>query len=265
MSVVISFAKRAMSRVLPRSAIHSLRRYLGPYLMRRELEPAEFAILKALIEPGSLLIDVGANHGIYTYFFSLSAPPSCKIISIEPIASTFAVLQSNVNRLSLRNVEPIRCAASSEPRLVTFEIPDTSDGLEAHYLARVKYSDNTSPTGNEHQVEAKRLDDIATDAKLVVSLIKMDVEMHELEALRGAQRILADDCPALYIEIQPDLRFKHSQRDDIIALLKETGHSPYWYDHPELRHWTEADSPLDYFFLTDKHLARIRSAGIDVR
>jgi FkbM family methyltransferase len=215
-------------------------------------------VIRHLLQRAERVVDAGANMGVYTLFLARYAPRDCEVVSIEPIPPTFDLLKSNVTSLGLRNVRLINLALSDTSREVLMEIP-----ADEHGLARIRFMEKASQRGwSTYTVPARKLDDILPADGQNVSLLKIDVEMHELECLRGARETIRSQRPAIFIEIQPDLRNKESQRDAIVRFLKEEAYLPYWYDHAMLRLWNGQSNVLDYFFLTAAHLEALRSAGV---
>ncbi|MCI0682532.1 MAG: FkbM family methyltransferase [Gemmataceae bacterium] len=234
------------------------------YALRREPAPPEFVVLRHFIEPGCLVVDAGANIGLFAKFFSHYGPQT-EVLCIEPIPTTFALLKNNVAALGLHNVRLVSCALSDHGHTVVMEIPEDPSGNALHALARVKYSDPSKPPLRSHfTVEARTLDDVLANETRRVCLVKCDVEMHELETIRGARELLRRDHPALYIEIQPDFPTKKSQLPAIIELLTPEGYSPFYFVNNQLVAWTAGATPLDIFFLTDEHLRRLAPHGIAV-
>jgi FkbM family methyltransferase len=257
--------KRGLKRVvalLPASLRHRIRKRYSRFALARETEPPEFSVLRHFIDDECIVVDAGANVGLYTRFLSQHGRQS-EVWSVEPIPTTFDLLRSNVQALGMRNVRLIPHALSDRSQSVVMEIPETA-GEPVHYLARIKYSDATKPPLRDHVVvETRTLDSLVDGDRRRVCLIKCDVEMHELEMLTGAMAVLRRDHPAIYAEIQPDFRTKRSQRDDIIRLLAPEGYSPYWYDGGVLRRWTpRTGDVLDLFFLTAGHLRRVGQRGV---
>lgn len=256
----VTALKRQIGR-LPASWQLAARKMYYRYSIPREPEPREFGIIRHLISDGTLIVDGGANIGIYTTWFARHARPGCVVLSIEPIPKTFDILQATVSTLRLSRVRTVQCALSDESRRVTMEVPADSNGSEALALARIRFTDRAKPPLSMHEVEAIPLDTLVAGDGRPVSFIKYDVEMHELEAITGSLAVIRRDHPALFVEIQPDLRHKRSQRDDIIALLRPEGYRAFWYDGRLVRRWRPSDAVLDYFFLTPEHTARLQTAG----
>jgi FkbM family methyltransferase len=227
--------------------------------IRREQEPSEFAVIRHLVQGAQRIVDAGANMGVYSVFLARHAPSDCEIISIEPIPRTFAMLKSNVASLGLSNVKAVNVAVTDVPRTLVMEIPD-----DEHGLARVRFSESVTPTLSRFEVKAVRIDDLVPQDRRGLSFLKVDVEMHELECLRGALDSIRRYHPAIFVEIQPDLAKKRSQRDDIIAMLAAEGYGTYSFDSTKIRRWNGDAKVLDYFFLTASHLEQLQAAGLEI-
>src|SRR5262245_7043782 len=150
------------------------------------------------------ILDADANIGIYSLFLSRHAGPDAKVVSIEPIPTIYAILQSNLASLKTHNVHTLRCALSDQHRRMVLEVSSDEHSCEVYYLARIKFSDQGQPVSSSHEVEAHPLDDVLPGDGRRVCFIKYDVEMHELEAITGSLGIIRRDHPAIYAEIQPD-------------------------------------------------------------
>jgi FkbM family methyltransferase len=260
----IKLALQRCVSLLPGRLQHQIRKAYARYTLARESEPQDFGVLRHLIEEGYAVVDAGANYGIYTKVFSECG--SSQVISIEPIPSTFDILRANVNALGLRNVRLFQCALSDRSGTVTMEMPEDQRGRGIHYLARIKYSDaSCPPAGSSYSVPARTLDEIVAETGLKISLIKCDVEMHELEVLSGARTLLRLDAPAIYVEIQPDFKTKKSQRPEILNLLGAQGYVPHVCHNWRVVRWTCDDvNALDLLFLTRRHCERLVQCGVAV-
>src|SRR3989338_358476 len=52
-----------------------------------------------------IVLDVGANIGLFTLLVSTKTNDQCHVIACEPIPSIFSVLECNVREWKLKNVE----------------------------------------------------------------------------------------------------------------------------------------------------------------
>ena len=188
-----SAAKRLVAR-LPRPWPHELRRYH----FRRQIlngsfssDEPDFAILDTLLRDGDWVIDVGANVGHYTKRFSELVGSLGRVIAIEPVAETFAVLAGNACYFGQANVTLINAAASDATRLLSMNVP-VSAGVKNYYQATV------TAEGLDARVLAITLDSLAIAPR--VALIKIDAEGHEVAVIRGAVGLLRRDRPIVIAE-----------------------------------------------------------------
>lgn len=163
-----------------------------------DFEAPEMQFARERAGVGGLVLDVGANVGLYATVCARAVGARGRVIAVEPGPNTFAKLRDTCAWLGLSNVEPVHAAAgptNGTARLVT---KDAGHDVHQHLVdARGDALEDTT------QVPMVRLDDLcAQDAGSVV-LMKMDVEGHEVGALTGAERILANRRAALIVEFLP--------------------------------------------------------------
>lgn len=157
----------------------------------------EYDLLQSLVRPGDWVIDVGANVGHYTKRLSDLVAEEGRVLALEPVRDTFAILASNVGLFSLSNVSLLNVAASDGAGLAHIEIPNFQSGLRNYYRAAI------TPAGAGLTVVTQRLD--ALELPHRVALIKVDAEGHDVQVLNGAEGLLRRDAPALLVEeIGPD-------------------------------------------------------------
>lgn len=134
----------------------------------------------------AFVIDVGANIGNHTLFFSAVA--GARILAIEPNEAALNVLRANVTLNGLQDrvdIKPIALGAEAGMGNV---IEEDSSWLG---LARVMVT-------ADGQVPVARLDDIVGGQH--VDLIKIDVEGMEVDVLRGAIGTIERCRPKLLVE-----------------------------------------------------------------
>lgn len=168
----------------------------------------EDAILDKLVVPGHWVIDIGANIGHYTKRFSDLVGLGGRVIAIEPVPATFSLLSRNVSCFRHSNVTLLNFAASDSCGEVNFHVPRLGSGLKNYYMARIVES------AGELRILALPIDSLRISHP--ISLIKIDVEGHELAVLTGMSELIRRDHPVLIVET-------HSE--EVINLLEGLGYS----------------------------------------
>lgn len=144
---------------------------------------------------GTDILDVGANIGYNTLMFSDYGP----VISFEPVFHQLVTLNAENNPLRYP-VQVCQCALSDEKTMSTIHIPSRGCQSNTHinYGGTSFHHDDDDLKGVAIDVNCERLDDIYTG---VPSFIKIDVEGHELQVLKGATETIKKHKPAIMIEI----------------------------------------------------------------
>jgi FkbM family methyltransferase len=173
----------------PREDSHERRLYLD-----RTYEPATLQLLDAVLRPGDVMIDIGANLGVMTLHGARRVGASGVVVAIEPHPVHFTRLEGHVALNGLPNVHLVRKAVGAETCVrPIFDFADINIGR-----ASLIGGAGATPVG---AVEVMRLDDIMAEAGIGhVRLLKLDIEGFEYEALAGAPACLAKR-PIICMEI----------------------------------------------------------------
>ena len=161
--------------------------------------------------------DVGANHGHYSWL-ALSLGKNTEVMAFEPDPKNLELLRLTVAHSNLVKVQVKDTALSNEAGVTRFcQDPLTSaTGMIENgdtpwiekYLGRKAIS---------IKVRRSMLDSFCTpEAK--PSLIKIDVEGHEIEVLKGGIECLQDHKPVLIIESFPP------KQAEVIHCLSQFGY-----------------------------------------
>jgi FkbM family methyltransferase len=155
---------------------------------------AERELLTRILAEGSVVVDAGANIGVYSEFLSKCVGPGGVVHSFEPDPNNFMRLREAL--ASAPNVRANQLAVSDRTGESVLYI---SAELNVDHRA---YS-SEGETRRTLPIRSITLDDYFQPGERV-DLIKMDIQGYELHALRGADRLLAENPGAkLLLELWP--------------------------------------------------------------
>ena len=172
-------------------------------------------IFSTLCRHSNLVLDIGANTGIYT-LLALSANPDSQVVAFEPVPELRKYLMNNLeaNGYSDRCVIQ-NCAVSDTEGRTKFHVPDlplpTTSSLHSDGFRGI--------AGQLIDVDVKTVDNVIAEDQ-TIDLVKLDIEGFEDRALKGMTRILGRDKPIIMLECNPD-----GPAREIEYLLRPFGYS----------------------------------------
>ena len=216
---------------------------MAPYfIMHGDFIPDESEVLKKILKPGMIFIDVGANIG----YFSLIAAKLVggqsngkgMVFAFEPDENNFSLLQKNINANGYKNIIAIKKAVSDKVSTAKFYLE--KENLCAHSLTPKTNCDFT-------EVETISLDEYFKDKKIDpvrgpslktttlvkqkdfasngVDVVKIDVEGMEPAVLRGMENLIkANESMAIITEYYPKaISNAGYSPNDYLESLKKSG------------------------------------------
>jgi FkbM family methyltransferase len=139
---------------------------------------------------GGVLIDIGANVGLYSLAAGLFFD---EVHAIEPAPGIFRRLARNVELSDASNVTAANLAMSDHQDTLEFWECEGHGGM-SRVISR--------PTNRSIHVRATTLDAYVEEYNVrEVDFIKIDVECHEVPVFRGARRTLERDGPMIFAEL----------------------------------------------------------------
>ncbi len=197
-------------------------RYRSHKYMTR-IDP-EMGILKFIVDPARISLDVGANLGLFTYFLSRYCP---HVHAFEPNPIPFRILQ----HVADRNVTLYQMALTDHTQEVELVVPKGRKGWSSNGAGLDRERDDGSgmATGVV-KVPGSRIDDLGLED---IGFIKIDVEGHEKGVLSGATETLRRDRPNLFIENE----FAHvgDAAGDVFSLLESFDYRGFFLENGVLR------------------------------
>jgi FkbM family methyltransferase len=163
---------------------HAFPAYRFAYrIFKAYADRAERQLLKNILFPGAVVVDGGANIGIYSEFLSRCVGPDGVIHSFEPCPDNFMRLRCATRKLPNVNLCPAAVGESSGETMLY-----VSDKLNVDHRAYATEGDARRAL----QIGMVALDDYFKPSERV-DLLKLDVQGYELRALQGAKRILNEN------------------------------------------------------------------------
>jgi FkbM family methyltransferase len=192
--------------------------YIGNALVKYgEYGESEWRVLSQLAPQGAVVAEIGANIGTHTVPLAKAVGDKGRVIAVEPQRIIHQYLCANVALNSLSNVETHHAGCGAGPGSMV--VPH----VEYHSSARNNFGGVALlPQGEGESVNIRALDEIVGERKL--HLLKVDVEGMEAEVLRGAEKILREHRPFLYIEND-----RQTKSEALINLIQHFQYRAFWH------------------------------------
>lgn len=207
---------------------------IGQTIMQGEMWEMELSkYLLKYIKPDTTFIDIGANIGTHAVYCAKNA--KCHIEAFEPYELHMNLLKKNIQLNNIENVKVHDVGLTSEEKKkeIFYEHRDLSDVSIKRNFGGYGLVNNSSDGSKITKMAT--LDDYNFEN---VSVIKCDVEGHEICVLEGAVNTIKRNKPVLIIEIWDDC-YQRFTGTKIFAELLAIG-----YTHTKI-------SSMDYLFIAN--------------
>jgi FkbM family methyltransferase len=206
------------------------------------------------LKPGGVFIDGGAHIGYISLAASRYLGEAGRIFSFEPFGESYDLLRRNIesNRKSsvIRPVPRALWNAAGE-----IELAAPTDCSVSVMRGDICLSGKI----RRIRVASIDIDSFCRDSEVAPSLIKLDIEGAEFEALRGARAVLEKFRPAVILELnEHHYRTLGMTIDDFLRPLLKSGYEKCYIlssrpgrarEFPASRGWGELE-----MFLKNRHL-----------
>lgn len=145
-----------------------------------------------IIQEGDQILDAGANIGYMTNLFARRAGPSGRVHAFEPHPALRASLENNAGRIARagRSAPVVVHACALGAATGVGDLVEADQFNSNCGTATLQTEGAREASSRRHRVEIQTLDALLNEGSF--GLLKIDVEGHELEVLRGAQRLLRE-------------------------------------------------------------------------
>lgn len=149
-------------------------------------------LVGALLEPGDVFVDIGANEGMISLIASLTVGAEGRVFAFEPNPVPRAIFERNLSLNGIGNVEIIAAGASDAPGMLDLHVHGIDTGGGSFASAEDDVLDTVScPVV---------VPDTVLEA-LSPRVIKIDVEGFEPRVLAGLAKTIARARPTIAMEM----------------------------------------------------------------
>ena len=178
---------------------------------------------------GEVLVDIGANVGMYTIWAAKTR--GARVFAFEPESQNYAVLNRNILMNGIGGQAKAYCLAlSNESGLSELHLSETSIGGSCHSLGeQVDFRHQPMKPVFSQGCVAARLDDlVAAGVVPLPDYIKIDVDGFEPKVIAGAARVIREKkVKSLLIEVNQNL-------PDHMEMVKELGVLGFSHDRRQV-------------------------------
>lgn len=153
-----------------------------------------------LCEKSNIVLDIGANTGVYSLIAKVVNPDS-KVFAFEPVNRVFKKLEENIALNSFDIIAIEKAASNSNGSAVIYD----TDSEHTYSVTVNKNLSDISTKVIETKIETITLNSFVNKYNINrIDLIKIDVETHEPEVIEGFCDYLSIYKPTILIEILND-------------------------------------------------------------
>jgi FkbM family methyltransferase len=174
------------------------------WLAMSRVDPVLYGMAEELAKPGTVVWDVGANVGLFSMCAASLSGRDGFVLSIEPdfwLAHLIARSCREIVQYECSKVQVLCASVSDSNRIANLEIAERARASN-HLLDA---TGSTQASGQRYiQPTVSLTLDFLLDYFPVPSVLKIDVETHELSVLKGATLLLEKIRPMIWCEVAPE-------------------------------------------------------------
>lgn len=188
------------------------------------------AVAALVVRPGDTVFEGGAHYGTESFHYCSLVGPSGTVVSFEADPSLAARLRREAERQGTSQLVVKDAALGAKVGTALFELapPTSNSGLGS-------LSPEEQAADGHVEVAVSTLDE-AFAAHGAPRLVVMDIQGGELDALRGAERVLSEARPVIVLEVESgSLRRLGGSAEELLDLLRSSGYDCWRFTRLGLR------------------------------
>ena len=187
-------------------------------------EKEETDYVASILKEGDIFIDIGSNIGLFSLIASRIVGDNGLVISFEPSPKTFMRFIENMKLNNLKNIDARNIGLSDKSDELTFYMSE--NGYDA-WNSFAPSKDNKLE--KEIKVQVSSLDlELKKINKLLIKLVKMDVEGWEKFVLYGGKDFFINYNPIVMVEFTEENTFNAGYPvHEIFDIMQDFGY--VWY------------------------------------
>lgn len=189
------------------------------YFLGRYFDAETQLTLKRLLNPGDVLMDVGANIGMMTLLGADLVGSEGRVLSFEPNPESAGHVRFHLELNGIDHVRLYACALGSQEAVMRLHVSEGYSGSATLADVANRQGERFS---REVDVPVRRGDDVLREAGLRASVVKIDAEGFEPYVLEGLERTLEQDRPAVLMECVDRLLKPVGSSRSLLAKQMET-------------------------------------------
>jgi FkbM family methyltransferase len=181
-------------------------------------------LLRAIVKPGDVCMDLGANVGAYTLVMAFAAGPAGRVIAVEPNPTVAAELRANVSLNALMNVDLIQAAVAPHDGEMPFFLPD--DRADNLMTSSASQTSRARREATVKAVSGRTLEAALKGAALRAA--KIDCIGSEVTVLEQLAGVIERDKPYLFIDYRLRAwRLFGRRPEEAVDMLRSLGYDVY--------------------------------------
>jgi FkbM family methyltransferase len=193
------------------------------WLAMSRVDPMLYRMAEEIVKPGSVVWDVGANVGLFSFCAAALSGKAGRVLAIEPDFWLAHLINRSSQQLEVGhyNCSPVEvlCASISDSNRIS-KLAIAKRARASSYL--IEAAGSSEARGARYiQPTVSLTLDFLLEYFPPPSVLKIDAETHEVGVLKGAERLLREVRPTIWCEVSAQ------NSDELTMLLHDAKYKLY--------------------------------------